>query len=206
MRKLFLPTCAVTLCLFGVGGMAQEKPLTISTGKSLLLTNNIVSGGVTVFLFYKPSSSLEEDFVREVVKLSDDTVKIRLIAMATGNEPIAKQYDITRTPTAIVLDRRRRMTGRSSDATEIRGFVRKAQRTMRIDWAEEGTELFKAADAATGSKGLRPGIMRTMSLQPEWLKQFYAMTRMSHFEDTHLTRYHKEMIATYVSALNKCKF
>jgi len=48
--------------------------------------------------------------------------------------------------------------------------------------------------------------MRTMSLRPEWLKQINELHRMEHQPDTALDRRTKEMIATYVSALNKCKF
>lgn len=131
---------------------------------------------------------------------------VRLVQLTTGNEPVAKQYEILKTPTAIVVDRRGRVTGRASAPAEIRALAQKAGRVYRLDWAEEGTELFKAANAATGNKGLRAGIMRTLSLQPEWLKNFYTLTRMSHFEDSALKRREKEMIATYVSGLNKCKF
>jgi hypothetical protein len=186
--------------------IAQDKPLVVSTGKQIEFTKHAAAESATIFAFYKPASTLEADFIDELKKNASPKIAIRLIALTTGQEPVAKQYEIIRTPTAIVIDRRGRITGRSSKADDIRLFAIKAARVMRIDWAEEGTDLFAAADKATGSKGLKPGIMRTLSLQPEWLKQFYTLTRMSHFEDSHLTRKSKEMIATYVSGLNKCKF
>jgi hypothetical protein len=197
--------CAL-IALLGTSATAQQKPDIIPANKVTDLAKFAVEEKATVFAFYNPSSSLESQFVSQLAKEASPHVSVRLIAIKTGSEPVAKLNKIVQTPAAIVMDRRHRVTGRSADIDEIRGFVRKAERVMRIDWAMEGTELFDAAAAAAGGKGLKPGIMRTMSLQPEWLKHFYEMTRMAHFTDTGLTRRSKEMIATYVSAINHCKF
>jgi hypothetical protein len=185
---------------------AQEGPKVVSRGQSVEIALLGVKEKATLFIYYKPSSTLEADFVKQLVKGAGQKLVVRLIELETGLEPIAQQYEIKRTPTAMVMDRRGRITGRSSDAAEIQGFMQKAAGVMRIDWAEAGTPLGDAADAASGGKGLKPGIMRTMSLQPDWLKDFFSMTRKAHFSDTALTRRSKEMIATYVSGLNKCKF
>jgi len=183
-----------------------DKPVTITVGKELGLEAYAVSEKATVFAFYKPSSSLEAKFVQELGSAASRSVALRLIPLKSGEEPIAKKHGITQTPAAIVLDRRKRMVGRSTDIEEIRGFAATAGRVPRIDWAMEGTPLYEAGSEAIGKGGLKAGIMRTMSLQPEWLKHFFAMTRLSHFQDSHLTRKTKEMIATYVSGLNDCKF
>jgi len=195
---------AVTFC--STPASAETSVSVVSRGKRIEISALRVSEQVTLFVYYKPASTLEADFIAKLKKGAGPKVAIQLIELATGLEPVAKQYEIVRTPTAIVMDRRGRIAGRSSDADAIRGFMSAAATVMRIDWAEAGTPLGDAADAASGGKGLKPGIMRTMSLQPDWLADFYSMTRKSHFSDTALTRRYKEMIATYVSGLNKCKF
>ena len=51
-----------------------------------------------------------------------------------------------------------------------------------------------------------PGILRTMSLQPEYMALISATAQKAHFTDGFLKRRTKEMIATYVSSLNHCKY
>jgi hypothetical protein len=50
-----------------------------------------------------------------------------------------------------------------------------------------------------------PDILRTMSLRPDFLAAIDAASRM-HFSDGALTRAQHEMIAAYVSALNRCRY
>lgn len=50
-----------------------------------------------------------------------------------------------------------------------------------------------------------PAILRTMSLRPDFLRAIDAASRM-HFSDGALTRAQHEMIASYVSALNRCHY
>jgi hypothetical protein len=198
------------LIAFGIvvcgGAMAQTAPPVISTGKIVVLEKFLVAERPTLFLFYRAESSLEAQFAAQMQKDAGENVGVRLIRLQTGKEPIARQYDILKTPTAMVFDRRARLVARSSDAEEIKKALSKAAAVMRIDWAEEGTALFEEASQAAGGKALKPGIMRTMSLKPEYLKHFHTMTRKAHFEDGYLTRRTKEMIATFVSGINHCKF
>jgi hypothetical protein len=80
----------------------------------------------------------------------------------------------------------------------------------RIRWIDE--------DAATGELaaiydharqvfpgGMVPDILKTMSLRPDFLG---AISRASnlHFTDGALSRVQHEMIASYVSALNRCHY
>ena len=51
-----------------------------------------------------------------------------------------------------------------------------------------------------------PDIMRTMSLRPDMLEPLAAAAANVHFKDGALTRAQHEMIASYVSALNRCQF
>jgi hypothetical protein len=50
-----------------------------------------------------------------------------------------------------------------------------------------------------------PDILRTMSLRPDFLEAINDASRL-HFSDGALTRAQHEMIASYVSALNRCRY
>jgi hypothetical protein len=51
-----------------------------------------------------------------------------------------------------------------------------------------------------------PGILKCLSLRPDFFRDIDAMSMRVHFSEGHLTRRLKEMIATYVSALNQCPY
>ena len=158
-----------------------------------------------MFVFLKTNSSLERDFLKALYKVKGERTGLETIELKTGLEPIAKQYDIKETPTAIVYDRRGRIVTRSSKADEISDAVKKAAGVMRIDWAEEGDANFLESVRLIGrSPGV--GILRTMTLQPEYLKFISDLSQKAHFSDGFLKRRVKEMIATYVSELNQCKY
>jgi hypothetical protein len=53
--------------------------------------------------------------------------------------------------------------------------------------------------------GQVPDIVRTMSLRPDFLSAIMDAARL-HFSDGALTRAQHEMIASYVSALNRCHY
>jgi hypothetical protein len=53
--------------------------------------------------------------------------------------------------------------------------------------------------------GIVAPIFKTMSLRPDFLTAIQAASRM-HFTDGALTRAQHEMIASYVSALNRCRY
>jgi len=59
--------------------------------------------------------------------------------------------------------------------------------------------------ARTGRK-LVPGIYKCFSARPDFLRQVMAFSDGMHFSAGHLSRRAKEMIATYVSALNHCHY
>ncbi|GDX40885.1 hypothetical protein LBMAG21_11770 [Armatimonadota bacterium] len=76
---------------------------------------------------------------------------------------------------------------------------------MRIDWAEEGDPNYLESARLMG-RSPGKGILRTMTLQPEYLKYISDLSQKAHFTDGYLKRRVKEMIATYVSELNHCKY
>lgn len=213
-RRAFLSiTATLPLLPEATAATAKEgnEPLfepvkTISTGAVVSLATHLAPEVPTVFVFYRPGSGMEKAFVQSLQKNAQGRVGFRLIALASGQEPVASQHKVTQTPTALVYDRRGRLLVRSNEADAIQEAVLKAAQVMRLDWAEEGTPLFEEASQAAGGKPLKPGMMRTMSLKPEYLKPFYEMTRKAQFEDGFLPRRTKELIGTYVSGLNHCKF
>jgi hypothetical protein len=79
----------------------------------------------------------------------------------------------------------------------------------RIAWIEDAdahgqlAELFAAARPQF--QGRVPDIVRTMSLRPDFLAAMMSMARL-HFSEGTLTRAQHEMIASYVSALNRCHY
>lgn len=80
----------------------------------------------------------------------------------------------------------------------------------RIAWIEaadaqgELAELYKAARSRS-ERGQVADILRTMSLRPDFLAAIMDASRL-HFSDGALTRAQHEMIASYVSALNRCHY
>jgi len=65
-------------------------------------------------------------------------------------------------------------------------------------------ELYETAKAQSPI-GVVAEILKTMSLRPDFLAAIQAASRM-HFSDGALTRAQHEMIASYVSAINRCRY
>ena len=51
-----------------------------------------------------------------------------------------------------------------------------------------------------------PGIIKCFGARPDFLRQVVEFSHTVHFSEGHLTRRHKEMIASYVSYLNRCPY
>jgi hypothetical protein len=66
-------------------------------------------------------------------------------------------------------------------------------------------EVYEEWKRRTGRAAM-PGILKCFSARPDFLRQVIAFSDNVHFSEGHLTRRHKEMIATYVSALNHCPY
>ena len=82
----------------------------------------------------------------------------------------------------------------------------------RIRWVEESEASGEIADtyaawfAANPGRPAIPGILKCLSLRPDLFRGITDLSNRVHFSDGHLTRRIKEMIATYVSALNRCPY
>jgi Carboxymuconolactone decarboxylase family len=82
----------------------------------------------------------------------------------------------------------------------------------RIRWVNESEatgeigDLYAAWKLANPGRPEIPGILKCLSLRPELFRGMDEVSGQVHFKDGHLTRRIKEMIATYVSALNRCPY
>ena len=82
----------------------------------------------------------------------------------------------------------------------------------RIRWIHESeasgpiAELYEAWKAANPGRTELPGIYKSLSLNPDLLRGIMDIAPRVHFSEGQLSRRHKEMIATYVSALNRCPY
>jgi hypothetical protein len=80
----------------------------------------------------------------------------------------------------------------------------------RIAWIEDDNATGEIADLynrlrKTSMRGNVPDILKTMSLRPDFLRAIDEASKL-HFTDGALTRAEHEMIASYVSALNRCHY
>jgi alkylhydroperoxidase family enzyme len=51
-----------------------------------------------------------------------------------------------------------------------------------------------------------PGILKCFGARPDFLRQVIEFSNTVHFSEGHLPRREKEMIASYVSFLNRCPY
>ncbi len=80
----------------------------------------------------------------------------------------------------------------------------------RIAWVTDEEATGELAQIYAGlrkasTRGNVPDILRTMSLRPDFLSAIDQASRL-HFTDGALSRAEHEMIASYVSALNRCHY
>ena len=82
----------------------------------------------------------------------------------------------------------------------------------RIRWTDEHEATGEIASAYAEWMAANPGrpqipaILKCLSFSPDLFRGVVALSDQVHFSDGHLSRRLKEMIATYVSALNQCPY
>jgi len=208
MKRLLSGLAACALFLPGAV-QAQVKSEVVSKGPRFELKKILKDEGTTVVLFMQDTSAMEQEFLASMEKGLPPAKKIAIevVRLKDTTAPAALQYKVTATPTAIVFDRFGREIGRGSLPKEISAAIRKGTLMARIKWVDEddpkAPEVY-GAPAEALKRGL-PGIVKTMALRPEAFQMFNIMSTM-HFSDGFLKRREHEMIAAYVSSLNKCKF
>ena len=186
-----------------------EPVETISTGRSLVLDKSLVPERPNLVVFYQETSSADKALVEQLTARSkaDRKVALRLVRLKNLDAAAAKENAVSETPTLIVFDRFGNQLLRTSKVEEMEPAVRKALGMARIKWiSESDPEAATVYRMAGGGNRPVPGIVKTMSLQPQWMEMVFGLAQTAHFSDTKLPRRTKEMIATYVSAINHCKF
>jgi alkylhydroperoxidase family enzyme len=69
----------------------------------------------------------------------------------------------------------------------------------------EVAAVYDAWRSASGRTQM-PGILKCFGARPDFLRQVMDFSNTVHFSEGHLSRRHKEMIASYVSYLNRCPY
>jgi hypothetical protein len=205
MIKLIIVIFVLLFLALPASAQSQKPPKIVSSGEEVDLLKHLMSERPTVFVFLKPTSTLERDFMENLRRKAEGKIGFGVVQLKSGDEPVAKQYEVKETPTALVYDRRGRLVTRSSDAAAIEAAVLKAAQVMRIDWVEDTDPRMEEVMRLLGGRR-PPGILRTMSFKPQYMAYINDLSRIAHFSDGFLKRRTKEMIATYVSALNQCKY
>src|SRR5215470_10849294 len=77
-----------------------------------------------------------------------------------------------------------------------------------IEDAEAAGDVAAASDFWRAGSGRQhvPGIIKCFGARPDFLRQVIQFSNTVHFSEGHLTRRHKEMIASFVSYLNRCPY
>ena len=77
-----------------------------------------------------------------------------------------------------------------------------------IEDAEATGEVAAAYDFRRAGSGRHqvPGIIKCFGARPDFLRQVIEFSNTVHFSEGHLSRRHKEMIASHVSYLNRCPY
>ena len=209
MKRIVIGLAVCALALPGMVRAADGKAEVVSKGDRFEIKKVLRAEGTTVLLFVQDTSVMEQQFLSDLEKQLADgrNVVLNVVRVKDIAAPAARQYEITATPTAIVYDRFGRTLARTSQPDAIRAAVRKGQQMARIKWIDEddpkAPEVY-GAPAEALKRGL-PGIVKTMALRPEAFQMFNILSEI-HFSDGFLKRREHEMVAAYVSALNKCKF
>lgn len=82
----------------------------------------------------------------------------------------------------------------------------------RIRWVDESEatgaigEAYAAWMRSNPGRSEIPGILKCLSLSPDLFQGMDEVSERVHFREGHLSVRVKEMIATYVSALNRCPY
>ena len=92
-------------------------------------------------------------------------------------------------------------------ATEQKA-TKPATKIKIIEDAEAVADTAAAYDFWRARSGRQqvPGIIKCFGARPDFLRQVVEFSNTVHFSEGHLSRRHKEMIASYVSYLNRCPY
>lgn len=184
---------------------AAEPPV-VSRGEPLDIRKNLAPESPTVFLFRAPGDAAGAELLARLVERAgkDGKIALRVIETAGVDSSAAKSAGVTAFPEALVYNRHGALVGRGGTWEAVEPHLAKALKTPRIKWIETDDP---DAEKAYGGKGaMVADIGKTMSLRPELLKGIMRVANQAHFSKGFLDVKTKEMIASYVSALNECRY
>ena len=206
---IHLAACLVLSLLPTVESGAPPMVSTVSTKAAFTMEKCLMPELPTVFLFYQTNSSAEKAIAAGLQTRAEKEKRfgLRLIAVKGLDVLACRDYGVSESPTLMVLDRFGRLLVRTSKVEELQAALDKTVGMARIKWVDEKDPAAATAYKSMGG-GKRPvaGILKTMSLRPELMEGVNRIAGMAHFSNGFLPRKTKEMIATYVSAINHCKF
>jgi hypothetical protein len=86
--------------------------------------------------------------------------------------------------------------------------ARQATKIRITEDREAAGEVAAAYDFWRAGSGRQqvPGIIKCFGARPDFLRQVVEFSNKIHFSEGHLSRRHKELIASYVSFLNRCPY
>lgn len=91
---------------------------------------------------------------------------------------------------------------------EVTEWISPETKIKQIQDAEATGDTAAAYDewrAASGRTQM-PGILKCFGQRPDFLRHVMKFSNTVHFSEGHLSRRYKEMIASYVSYLNRCPY
>jgi hypothetical protein len=191
------------------GAKPAADPDVLSTGAEAILVDHLKPESPTVVLFYRPDQDADKSFLDGMRERAKEVARvgIRYVRLTSLDAPIAKQYEVDATPVAFVYDRNKNLLGKGRTLNQVGTLVAKGLRVARIKWVDESDpNAAQVYRMFGGGRQGAPEIMKTMSLRPEAMEMMAELTGRFHFSDGYLKRREHEMIAAYVSALNKCKY
>ena len=97
---------------------------------------------------------------------------------------------------------------KKENSPSISSQPRQSTKIRIIEDAEATGDTAAAYDFWRAGSGRRqvPGIIKCFGARPDFLRKVIEMGNVVHFSDGHLSRRQKEMIASYVSFLNRCPY
>jgi len=229
LRPAGLSVCSCLLLLLLWPGRAAAPRArevgVISTGEQISLRPHLRAQGPTLFAFYMTASALERDAVTRLEREKGLREGARRIALESLDTPVARQFRIVETPTFMVCDAAGRMLLRSSrpdaverllpahaagqDRTVVRPVVPACPLSTapRLAWVKESSPLARRVYRHwRGGRVPVPDIYKAMSLRPDLMERVADLTDRAHFQSGYLRPRTKELIATYVSSLNRCSY
>jgi uncharacterized peroxidase-related enzyme len=207
-----------------VGPRAHQGEV-ISRGERIHLRSQLGVDGPTLFAFYAAASVMERDATARLASFKRLRGRIRRIPLDSLDAPVARQFRIQETPTFLVCDPAGRVLLRGSQTGPVKRLLerlgcvndRRVVRRMppacplstgpRLAWVEESSpKAGRVYRQWSGGQLAVPDIYKAMSLRPDLMERVADLTDRAHFTSGFLSRRTKELIATYVSSLNRCPY